>query len=234
MVFDPADGVLKALAQLTSNSYVIASDCHLTGGFAFYSWFSGGHAGDFVVTFGGYNSSYTPQEWYPQQSDVPRLGISWSPGGGVQVSGTSYFALTPSCVMAGEAMQATYSSGALSAWFSAYADFLINWHPFYYDGRAGVSVGASITIHVLVSITSSVELSATLHAWGPPFAGEIEVDWTIISFTIPIGDTDSSNNAPDQLSWEDFSQISCPSATAAATRSPPRRRLTARRSPGSK
>ena len=216
VVFDPADGLLKALAQLTPNSYVIDSDCHLTGGFAFYSWFSGDHAGDFVVTFGGYIASYTPQTWYPQQGDVPRLGISWSPGGGVQVSGTSYFALTPSCVMAGEAMQATYSSGPLSAWFSAYADFLINWHPFYYEGDAGVSVGASITLHVLVSMTLSVELSATLHAWGPPFAGEIEVDWTIMSFTISIGDTDSGNNAPDQLSWGDFSQYFLPAGNSSS------------------
>ena len=134
VVFDPTAGVLEAAAVLTPNSYVVDPACHLTGGFAFSSWFSGPHAGDFVLTLGGYYDLYDPPAWYPQPSGVPRLGISWSPGGGVSVSGGAYFALTPSCVMAGAAMQASYSDGNLSAWFSAYLDFLINWHPFYYEG----------------------------------------------------------------------------------------------------
>jgi hypothetical protein len=208
VVFDPTAGVLEAAAVLTPNSYVVDPSCHLTGGFAFSSWFSGQHAGDFVLTLGGYYDQYDPPAWYPQPSDVPRLGISWSPGGGVSVSGGAYFALTPSCVMAGAAMQASYSDGNLSAWFSAYLDFLINWHPFYYEGDAGIAIGASYTLDIGVSTTLSVELSATLTANGPPFAGEVTVDWSVVSFTVPIGSGGSSSPGP--VGWDEFNATFLP------------------------
>ncbi len=54
-VFKPSEGVLGVMAILTPNSYVLDHDCRLTGGFAFYTWFSGPHSGDFVVTLGGYH-----------------------------------------------------------------------------------------------------------------------------------------------------------------------------------
>ena len=212
VVLDPDDGVLKALAQLTPNSYVIdvrlPSDRRLCVLQLVLRRPRRRLRGDLRRLHFQLFAAATGTR---SRATCRGSAYRGSPGGGVQVDGHArYFALTPSCVMAGEQMQATYSSGSLSAWFSAYTDFLINWHPFYYDARAGVSVGASITIHVIVSITFTVELSATLHAWGPPFAGEVEVDWTIISFTIPIGDTDSGNTAPDPLSWQDFSQYFLP------------------------
>ena len=37
--FKPDSGFLGVRAQLTPNSYILSGDCHLTGGFAFYSWF---------------------------------------------------------------------------------------------------------------------------------------------------------------------------------------------------
>ncbi len=45
-------GLIAIQGQLTDNSYVLAKACHLTGGFAFYFWFSGEHEGDFVITLG--------------------------------------------------------------------------------------------------------------------------------------------------------------------------------------
>ncbi|MGH9855297.1 MAG: DUF6603 domain-containing protein, partial [Blastocatellia bacterium] len=53
--FIPDEGFLGVQAQLTSASYIFTRDCHLTGGFAFYSWFNGDHSGDFVLTLGGYH-----------------------------------------------------------------------------------------------------------------------------------------------------------------------------------
>ncbi len=57
--YDPAEGVLGVQAQLTQNSFVLSKNCRLTGGFAFYSWFSGAHAGDFVVSLGGYHPNFS-------------------------------------------------------------------------------------------------------------------------------------------------------------------------------
>lgn len=218
VVLDVTAGFLKAEAVLTPNSYVIDKACHLTGGFAFYSWFSdqpgaaegkGAPAGDFVLTLGGYFSEYQPPSWYPQQADVPRLGFSWLPGSGVYIGGGAYFALTPSCVMAGAKMDATYSSGSLSAWFDAYADFLVNWHPFHYQGDAGLSIGVSVTVHIIISITITVELSATLVAEGPPFSGELTVHFWVVSFTIPVGARDGGPT-PSPLDWDHFSSYFLP------------------------
>ena len=47
-------------------------ECRLTGGFAFYTWFSGDHEGDFVVTLGGYQQKFKRPSHYPV---VPRLGF---------------------------------------------------------------------------------------------------------------------------------------------------------------
>jgi len=66
----PEEGVLKIDALLTPNSYILSRKCRLTGGFAFYSWFKGQHAGDFVVTLGGYHPHFNVPAHYPI---VPRL-----------------------------------------------------------------------------------------------------------------------------------------------------------------
>ncbi len=52
--FKPSEGFIGISGQLTAQSYVLSPDCHLTGGFAYYFWFSGSLAGNFVITMGGY------------------------------------------------------------------------------------------------------------------------------------------------------------------------------------
>ena len=55
--FAPQEGFLGIQAQLTPQSYVLSEACKLQGGFAFFSWFGGhAHAGDFVITLGGFGS----------------------------------------------------------------------------------------------------------------------------------------------------------------------------------
>ena len=54
VVFAPVQGYLAVEAGLTENSYILAKECKLRGGFAFYLWFAGEHAGDFVISIGGY------------------------------------------------------------------------------------------------------------------------------------------------------------------------------------
>ena len=72
---DIGGGSLTCLAQLTPNSYILAPDCHLKGGFALCYWFGpSANAGDWVFTVGGYHPAFKAPDYYPQ---VPRLGISW-------------------------------------------------------------------------------------------------------------------------------------------------------------
>src|ERR1043165_9390803 len=55
MTLMPSEGTFKLQALLSNNSWVITSDCKLTGGFALFVWFDGEHKGDIVVMLGGYH-----------------------------------------------------------------------------------------------------------------------------------------------------------------------------------
>ena len=58
--------------MLAPSSFLLDPACHLTGGFAFCLWFGDNpHAGDFVVTIGGYHPAFAPPSYYPV---VPRSG----------------------------------------------------------------------------------------------------------------------------------------------------------------
>lgn len=207
VVIDPDVGFVSVEAQLTPNSFVITPACKLTGGFAFFLWFKnqtqGGDniaAGDFVVTLGGYASAFQKPAHYP---DVPRLGFYWPIDigiGSLSVAGGAYFALTPSAIMAGGYLKAQFEAGPIKAWFDANADFYIAWAPFYFVVDIGVDVGVSFGTTIAgVSITLSVSLGANLHLEGPPTIGQVEINWYVVSFTIPFGDGPSASQAT--LQW---------------------------------
>jgi len=207
--FSPSEGLLAATATLTRNSYVLDKKCQLTGGFAFYVWFSGDHGGDFVVTLGGYNPDFILPDYYP---DEPRLGFNWPVGGGVSIKGGAYMALTSSAVMAGGSLELLYQSGNLKAWFTAVADFLVQWKPFYYSIHIGVSIGASYRVDVLfIHKTFTIELGADLTITGPPLHGTAHVTWFIISFTVTFGD---DNTEPPLLKWKEFNESFLPQGTS--------------------
>lgn len=217
VTYKMSTGLLAMEAVLTSNSYVIDPNCKLTGGLAFYVWFkdqssTGARAGEFVFTLGGYNPAFKKPDYFP---DEPRLGFSWSLGD-VTIKGGAYFALTPSAVMAGGSLEAVYKSGNLKAWFTAYADFLIMWNPFYYDIRVGVSVGASYTVKFIWTTTFKVELGADVHIWGPAMAGSATVHWWVISFTVRFGATSSGPNDSRIIDWNEFNPYFLPKDQAPA------------------
>lgn len=200
-IVDPEQGVFSLTAVLSPNSYLIDPSCKLTGGFAFFTWFAPStHAGDFVITIGGYHPSFDPPSWYPQ---VPPVGFSWSLDSTVSITGTAYFALTPSAIMAGGQLSVTYQEGDLRAWFRAWANMLLMWNPFHFDVEFGVTVGASYRLDLLFTTqTLSIELGATLRLWGPDTGGTVTVHWWIISFTIAFG-ADPTPNLPP-LNWTQF------------------------------
>jgi hypothetical protein len=202
-VLKPMEGFLGVTAVLTRDSWLLDPKCRLTGGFAFFLWFDGPHEGDFVLTVGGYHPSFPVPAHYPR---VERLGFNWPVSDSVTLKGGTYFALTPSCVMAGVGLEASYSSGDLKAWFRASADFLAQWSPFHFEARIAVSVGASYRLHLLfTTVTPTVEIGAELLLWGPPTGGTVHVDWTVISFTIPFGEPRATRTAT--LKWPEFSQL---------------------------
>ena len=203
-VLDPEAGVFCIEGQLTQNSFVLTKELHLTGGFAFFVWFGNAkEAGDFVISLGGYHKDFRRPAHYPL---VPRIGLNGAIGP-LTVMGEAYLALTPSCLMAGLKLEAVFASGIITAAFVAYADFLMEWAPFRYDARIGI--GIAVTINLLR--TYRLEVSATLHIWGPPFAGTAVVTVFIFSFTIEFGDH-SQKPAP-RLNWEEFQKAFLPAAT---------------------
>ncbi|KAF2737786.1 hypothetical protein EJ04DRAFT_86888 [Polyplosphaeria fusca] len=197
---DILGGSLYVGAQLTPNSYILAPDCHLTGGFALCYWFGRNeHAGDWVFTVGGYHPAFQKPEHYP---DVPRLGISWNLSDVLTVRGESYFAICPKACMGGGRLLATFNSGPIRASFEAWASFLINFKPFFFVADIGItlSVGCHIDFWI-IHIHVEASLGADLHLQGPPFGGVAHVHFWVMGFSVYFGD---QNNVPDPLSWKDF------------------------------
>ncbi len=208
---DPAKGLLAIGAELTPQSYIFSTSCRLTGGFAFYTWFSGEHAGNFVVTLGGYSPYFQVPDFYPQ---VPRLGLNWKISDDLQVVGGVYFALTPSAFMAGGSISATFHTGPIKAWFDAELNFLIEWEPFMYRAQVGVNIGVSVTLDFLfVHTTITISVGVDANFWGPAFGGTAKIDLYIVSFTIPFGS--SSPPKPPDLDWTEFENAFLPSSHAA-------------------
>lgn len=215
--FSPEKGLVAVEGQLTSNSFILSKDCHLTGGFAFYLWFIGENAGDFVLTIGGYSPRFELPAHYPQ---VPRLGLNWNLSPPAQkpsssrvdlqninyeltIKGNLYFALTPSAVMAGGELSAVWKCGDINAWFDFNVDFLMTFAPLHYYLSAQINMGVSFVIDLLFTkktITSNLGIG--LEIWGPEFTGRATVDLRIISFTINFGASGQSTKTT--ISWSDF------------------------------
>jgi hypothetical protein len=201
-VLDPEGGVFSFEGVLTENSYILDKKIRLVGGFAFFVWFgSSEHAGDFVITLGGYHPTAPVPAHYPV---VPRVGIAAKLSEELTITGEAYLAITPSCLMTGLKMNAVFQSGNLSATFVAYADFLIAWAPFHYDAHIGV--GLAIVYQSFR--TFKLEINANLHVWGPPFAGTATVNFWILPFTVVFGA--GQPKEPDPLKWEDFAKAFLP------------------------
>jgi uncharacterized protein DUF6603 len=213
--FSPSAGLLAISGQLSPNSYVLSESCHLTGGFAFYSWFSGEHEGDFVVSIGGYNPRFNVPAHYPV---VPRLGLRWQVNDQLTISGDEYFAITSTAVMAGGGLSAVWDGGPVSAWFSVEADFLLIYQPFHYYLSASCQLGASFSIDLLfTTVTITIHLGVGIEIWGPEFAGVATVDLSIISFSIEFGD--SGSDSSQTIKWHEFLDRLMPKKPAQSTQS---------------
>ncbi|TDV55947.1 DUF6603 domain-containing protein [Actinophytocola oryzae] len=206
--FVPDDGFLGVSAQLTAASFLFSRDCHLTGGFAFYSWFAGEHDGDFALTVGGYHPSFTAPPHYPK---VPALGFNWQVDPQLVVKGNAYYALTPVSLMAGGHLEAVWSSDDVRAAFVVGADFIVAWKPYHYDASAYVDVNAS---YRFLGCQISVDVGASLHIWGPEFAGTAHITLLVFSFDVTFGP--QGNPGPTPVDWPTFSASFLPDADRCA------------------
>lgn len=197
-VADLTYGTLKIEAQLSPRSFILYQDCHLTGGAGLYYWFDAPLAdssktGNFVFTLGGYHEAFEVPLDYPKP---PRLGISWNLGSNLSITGQAYFAITPNACMGGGRIHASFSAGPVGAWFDAFADFLINYKPFYFISQAGLAVGVSFNVDFLfIHIHISCEIGAQIYLWGPPVAGRVHVDFWVFGFDIDFGQSQEAVKA---------------------------------------
>ncbi|MGK7865487.1 DUF6603 domain-containing protein [Falsiroseomonas sp. E2-1-a4] len=185
--FRPEEGLLALRAQLSPGSFVFAHDCHLSGGFAFYSWFKGEHEGEFVITAGGYHPAFDLAN-RPHFPRVPRLAVAWEvKDTPLTIKGDAYYALTSSAAMLGGHLEMVWEQNPYKAWFKAGIDCLFEWKPLHYKGEAYVELGASYTFEFAGTRHITVEVGADLTVWGPPFSGRARVNLVLFSFDVAFG-----------------------------------------------
>lgn len=200
--YKPSEGTIKVDGKILDGSYLFCPEGRISGGFAFYAWFLGDYAGDFVLTVGGYHPLFNPPAHYPR---VERLRLHWPKvkGSNLTITGASYFALTSSAIMAGGRFEANWESGNLKAYLIFEINLILAWKPFFYDAEISLKIGASYTFSALgFSKTISVDVSAKLHIWGPEFAGKAEIDLDIVKFELSFGAAQAAK--PPALSWGEF------------------------------
>ena len=148
---------------------------------------------------GGYHPAYRPPSYYPQPQ---RLTITWQLDSTISITGESFFAITPKVCMGGGSLSILFQSGAIRAHLDAYASFLMAWNPFHFMGDIGVSVGVGFHGKILFwTYNIEIDISASLHLEGPPFGGNVHVDFWLFGFNIYFG---SNPSPPPPLSLDEF------------------------------
>ncbi|GAA1880751.1 DUF6603 domain-containing protein [Streptantibioticus ferralitis] len=190
------EDALRVKARIQPGSYLVHPSCKLSGDAAFALWFGRSpHAGDFVLTVGGYHPRFVRPAHYPA-ADRLRLEWDWGP---VSLRGACYAALTPSAFMVGAELQLAFHEGPISAWCRAVLDALVQWDPFQF--RVGLSVRIGVHIDILIPINA--EIGVDLDLWGPPTGGIAHVH-VVFGWTFDIRFGEDPPAAPKRLGWDDF------------------------------
>ena len=104
--------------------------------------------------------------------------------------------------MAGGRLELTYGISCAYVWFTAFADFLISWDPFYYEIDIGVSVGATFSIQVCfwgfcIGVTSRFRWAPRSLSKARRCTAPCTVDLGICSVTVAFGP--SANPQPPYI-----------------------------------
>lgn len=182
----PKSGYVGLGGGLTPRSWLLVRECVLSGSVAACWWFNPSHP-DFVISAGGYHPAFDrPQAW----PALNRLGFNWRYDDKVTIKGAVYGALTPSAVMAGGMLDASYESGNLKAWFRAWADFIMRYHPLTFSAEVGIIAGVAYDMNFLLFRTKiRLELSAQLRLSGPPLRGEVILHLYLFDVHVTFGQT---------------------------------------------
>jgi hypothetical protein len=113
------DDVFKLEAALAPTSFVLVPYCRLFGGLALYTFFGHSpHAGDWVLSVGGYHRLFDVPAWYPRPS---RIGLDFNVAI-IHIRGEGYFAITPKAIMTGCMIRCELHLGPVYAWLDAAFD----------------------------------------------------------------------------------------------------------------
>ena len=203
-IYNITSGEIQSNAPLLDGSFLIHKNVNISGSVALYTWLSGEHQGDFVLTVGGYHPRFERPQHYPI---VPKVGFNWLVSDVIRITGSTYFALTNQAIMTGLSLEAYYQKGNLKAWFAASSDMILQWKPFYYD----ISTKTQLTINYQSQGLKNYKLdvSANLQMYGPEMGGYLHVNWSIISFNIRFGNPEKARFIY-VLDWEMFKRSFLP------------------------
>ncbi|HMQ49581.1 MAG TPA: hypothetical protein PKA00_19045 [Saprospiraceae bacterium] len=215
----PERGVVEIHGRVLPGSYIFEPSAVLSGGFAFLviakdqtegKW-NGGKAGDFVVSFGGYNPNYTPKPYYPQA--IPRMALTWTPYQNLSVAADMYFTVVPEAFMFGGHLSVNFNAGgkfSIFVHFEAGLDFIVWWQPKRYIGHAYANLQVGATVWFVTWQKVEFDLSGDLTFWGPPFAGHASFKvHVLVTFTVDV-DFGPAQTAPRPIDWRTFKQTLLP------------------------
>jgi hypothetical protein len=207
--YRPSAGEIKVDGMLAPGSFLLSEQAAISGGFALYCWLDPNpHAGDFVLTLGGYHPRFKVPAHYPR---VERLALNWRLSDQVQIKGEQYFALTPSAVMAGGLLEVNYRAGWGSASFKAQADFIIFFQPFAYSAKVSIAVHVDAQIEVWpITLKLALDLAVSMEIWGPPFGAVARISFYGLSKDIALG-APARSSVPE-VTWIEFRNTFLPLA----------------------
>jgi hypothetical protein len=215
----PEQGVVDISGRILPGSYIFEPSATLTGGFSVLvlakdqtegKW-EGGQAGDFVISFGGYNPNYTPKPYYPQA--IPRMALTWAPYSNLSIAAEMYFTVLPEAFMFGGHLSVNFDAGgkfSIVVHFESGLDFIVWWQPKRYIGHAYANLQVGATVWFVTWHKVEFDLSGDLTFWGPPFAGHASFKvHVLVTFTVDV-DFGTAQQAPTPISWNEFRETLLP------------------------
>jgi len=165
------------IAGVSPNSYLIHPDIfNLAGDFGLGVWHSGPHAGDFLVSIGGFHPYFHTPSYYPK---LNRVSVKAQVFGFVHLDIECFFACTPQALMAGASVSLSATFAGIGAGLDVYIDVLIEWDPFFILATMGVTLW--------FEFLGRHEIGVDLQIHTPPFGGVATVHLFIVSFDVSFG-----------------------------------------------
>jgi hypothetical protein len=203
---DISRGFMLFEGRIADGSFILFDDCVLSGGFAVGAWFgTSPQAGDWCITIGGWHPKFQAPSHYP--SAPPRMRLQWSYGDTkyLTLDGQAYAAVTPDAIMAGLAVQVKFEKWSCGASFDFRTDLILWLHPLHYDVYFHVSASLWYEVDAWIARKKlHISMGADLYISGPPFAGTVEFDVTVMVIKVKFGDHRTKD---DVLKFDEFLSV---------------------------